>query len=489
MGTVEIGKEIISIARKLTVAERGIKFAPEMEVDLASLAPNVDIRELLFITSDSVIHAGHLVKIGMACGIEHFYYCNRPKHACSFSLSDVESVSFSGRNRMGSYSPGDKITVVLKSGERHILAECMIGCDCSVIIKIIERLARYDLPINHRSEVRTVSLDELSMQQQIHYMEVLYNYAYLSGCEVDSSEYVALQSIITRIGLPADARNELRDYLFLLETDTNSRTKSGALIRRAKNEMSYGSYEVFRHSLMQDALYLRVSAQMPGAWYEDHFLNGLQKVLEISDEQIECMLSAIQLYRKMQAKDSDLGELNKMTESLLAHAHALRIPREAVFCSGSVYNIDTYRGFFRKSRQKKSITLQRELLLQEVIRNSQISQNHLIEDMNDLTVKLVKEVRMGNQLNQTIQELMQFQRQMMAFKKQSEEVEQTRIYNRLPQTISFEEINQIVLPKRDVIKQCYVADSTGVYRIRNNLIYEELIELSRIEELSNDEDY
>jgi hypothetical protein len=320
-------------------------------------------------------------------------------------------------------------------------------------------------------------------------MKVLYNYAYISDCKIDSAEYAALQSIMVRIGLEAKARNELRDYLFLMQQ--NARTKTGILIKRCREAMSYGSYEIFRYSLMQDALYLRKASGVGGYWYEDPFINGLQQALEVNDKQVETMLSAIELYKEMQKRDADLVELKKRLENLWNHAKAIEIPREAIFCSGSVYSVDIYRGLGRHRKLDRSITRQRELMLQAVIRNTQESLNHLVEDMNDVTLKLLNEVQRGNQRDKQIQllsqKMLQFQRQAQAMVQKSEEVNVTCLYNRLPTRISAEQIELLIPQQRELVEQCYIQLPQGEYQIKDTLSPKDLTMLGRIRGIVDDE--
>lgn len=446
-------------------------------------------KELIFTTSAAAIRTDAPPKVGTACSVEKFYYCNHTKEQRSFSLAEVESVNYEGKNRSGSYSLGDKITVRLKNGEEHILAECMIGLDGLGLAKLLTAAATNAIPITDPSMTRRLSLHELSHQLQINYMEALYNYAYISDCQVDSTEYAALQSIIVRIGLDASARNELRDYLFRMQQ--GARVKTGVLIERCRNAMSYGSYEIFRYSLMQDALYLREASGADTPWFEDPFLNGLQKMLEINDEQVQTMLSAISLYKAIQTRDADLTALKGEQETLWRHAKENRIPQEALFCSGSVYSVDTYFRWHRSRKLGRSITRQRELMLQAVIRNTQQSLNHLVEDMNDITLKLVDEVQRGNQRDEQIQQLsqriVQFQRQAKAMVQKSDETNATRLYNRLPARVSKERVMELVPQQRELVEECYTPLSQEEYQIKPELSVKLLTMLCQIRGIMGDE--
>lgn len=489
MGTIEAGRQIATLAKKLTNAEQGIWISPNIEVETQNIAPDLDRRELLFVTNAAAFPADGKIRSGMAFSVDAVYYSNTSGNSRSFPLNQVETINYDGKNRFGTYSPGDKITITLFNGEQHVLGECLLGCDVQAVTKLLAEAAQTNVSINSIEETQRLSLSDLSHYQQVSYMEILYNYAQITDGEVDPTEYAALQSIGVRIGLAADVRNELRDYLFIMRE--SGRVKTGVLIKRCAEHMSYGSYEIFRFSLMQDILYLRAVNDAKTPWYEDAFVNSLQQMLQISDEQIEDMLAAIAIYRKMQQKDADLESLKKDMELLWRHTKTLDIPREAIFCSGSVYSIDTYRGVMKKRKQKQSITRQRELMLQEVIRNTQISLNHLVEDLNDTTLRLVEEVSRGNQRDQAIEKLSGFikkyQAQMSAMAKKSDEVSVAQLYNRMPKLLDAGRVEQLLPMDRQQVQTCYILKNQGTYMIRENLSYEELEKLARIEEIIEDE--
>lgn len=484
MGTVEFGKKVVSLARGLNVRDQDVIISPNIEIETSNIASDVDSTQLLFIAYDPINKENP--RVGMACSTEKFYFCNRKGKPQDFYFRDVATVEFQGKNRLGSYSVGDKVIVTLDNGEQRILGECMFGCSVPDVAELLVEATENAPKTIRPEETYCLSLCDLPQRLQVNYMEILYNYAQITEGEIKSSEYAALQSIGVRIGLEANVRNELRDYMFLMQEGL--RTKSGDLIKRSRDAMSYGSYEIFRYSLMQDALYLKMAGGDAGPWYQDRFLNSLQKILEISDEQIEVMLVAIRLYQGIQQRDADLQSLNREMDTVHIRCKSLRIPLEAIFCSGSVYSIDTYRTF-RRARQKKSIARQRELMLQEVIRNTQLSMNHLVEDLNHTTLKLLEEVRKGNVRDRQIQELSsfiqlrQFQKQVDTMMQKNDEITITRLYNRLPRRLEAERVAALLPQQRELVEASYVELPEGSYQIRDDLSHAELSRLTRIEEI------
>lgn len=484
MRTIELGENIIQEAKMLNCIERGILIAPDIETNTQEIAPDIERKELLFISDTAPIEPGKHPQIGMACSTEKFYYCNRKHQPQSFLLSQIQSVNAMGKNRFGSYSVGDQILVQLHDNSYHILKECLVGCDIHAVVRLLHVACNHKIQLHDRSELYCLSLSELPAQLQIYYMEVLYNYAFVTDGTMTKEKYSALQSIIVRLGLDTEIRQEIKDYLFLAQQ--NSRTKTGILLKRCWESMSYGSFEIFRYSLMQDVLYLHVVSCDCRKWYEDPFLNSLQKMLGITDDQVELMLFAIDLHRDMQCRNADHIRLKKELDLLWSRAKTLHIPREAVFCSGSVYSVDTYHGIRKQQKLNASITRQRELMLQSVIRNMQTSLNYAVEELNDVTLRLLDCVKQGNARDEVIKDLSEklysYQSYLQDRMQQSQTIAITQLYNRLKASLTQDDLQKLLPQHRELVEQCY-QQIHGQYQIRQDLPARNLKLLGRIEAL------
>ena len=486
MDIVDMGAKIASYARELSHSRRGITVTPGIEDDVRTFAPEADSKEIIF-TANAAAFADAKLKTGMAASLSTFYYSNETAAPRSFRWNEIARVTFQGKNRFQSYSPGDEVRVQLRTGQTHILSDCMNGFDCVRVQAFLSEMANYEPPQELENGQRyRLSLDEFPPDVQLSYMKILYNYAYVIDGKVEQEEMSALQSIGVRIGLPPQVRNQLRDYLFHIDR----REKTGALLLRCKRQLSYGSYEILRYSLMQDALYIMEVRPGESVWYKDPFLNGLQNVLKISDEEVGNMLAAIRLHMETQKHGADLQKLKKDIDRLCKYAGELGMPVETLFCSGSVYNVDTYRGLFKRRKQGRSIEKQRALMLQAVIRNAQETTNHLVEDLNDITLKLMEAIQSGNQRDEQIRILVErmnlFQSQMRTRAQKSGTIRAELLYNALRNRLESEQLHTLSASQRELVLQCYSANTDGSYQIRDGLSAVMLNRLTRIEELRNE---
>ncbi len=491
MEVLEFEKQLVSMAKGLTVAERGIICAPEIDLDIKKLTPGLDKHEVIFVANAAAIPGEEKATSGFACTADRFYYCNKPGKEGqfdSFLFADVARVGVNGNSRSGRFSFGDSIEVVLKNGSSHTLTYCLTGCNLDAVQNLLI-FAANNVPETIEDQERlTYSVSDLPQEQLMAYMEIIYNYAYLEDCQVDSEEYAVLQNLGVRLGLETEVRNSLRDYTFLLKSGEH--TKTGILLKQCTHAISYGSYELLRFSLMQDCLYLHEATHSGQEWTEDAFLNSLQKFAQITDPQVKLMLTAIALHKETAAKDADLQKIQGKMNKLRKDAKDLHIPREALYCSGSIYSIDCYHGLRRLIKQGQSITRQRELMLQECLRNSQVSTNRLVADMNDLTMRLLEEVQRGNQQDEKVQRLsqliQQYQRQAVSMLQRQKDLSDAELRNRVPNRLYWSQMDALSGGTKDFVMSCYTLIQ-GEYLLREDITQGELRRLSRIEELVDDE--
>lgn len=444
MDSRTFGGIVVSGGKQLNDSGKGLSYTPNLNTDISKFSKDIDKREIIFIADSSATTLGNL-HVGMVASIDRLYFRNGFGETQSFGFDQIKDVHFTGKNRLGLYSPGDRITVLLKDGNHAYLEDCMNGFDCKAVEAFLRYFITAEFPNLSNTSLRsTLSLEDQPEQILLAYMKTLYNYAYVTDNEIEPSELSVLQSIAIRLDISAEMRSTLRSYMLNID----EREKTGNLLAFCRNRLSYGSYEIFRYSLMQDVLYINEHNKDSKPWHEDSFVNGIQKFLEITDQQALVMLSAIRLYKNLQKADVDYQSLEKDKNVLLNQAERLNIPLEAIFCSGSVYNVDTYHGLFRKQKQQRSIQKQRELMLQTVIRNSQITMNRLAEDMNDTTLKLLKYVQNGNErskeINQLKRHLEKYAQQLISMDGENRQLRKEVFYSRLLPEVSLTVLNKEV---------------------------------------------
>lgn len=243
-----------------------------------------------------------------------------------------------------------------------------------------------------------VNLCDLPEEIKLIYLKILCNYCYINKTGIPAAEYNAISSFSVRMNFSYEKRKDLRNYM----NDLAKRDKTGNLLNKVENELENetGAWNTFRYSIMQDVLFLSTKKTDTEEitsidWRNDGFIGSFMESLGLIPEQIETMCKAVILNQKMLQKEADYVKLNKEWKETFKNQISgtkAFVPEIYLFCSGSIFGIKAYTGFFKKSStSQKAINKQREFILHEIILNNQKTTNCLIEDLNILADTLEKE--------------------------------------------------------------------------------------------------
>ena len=196
-----------------------------------------------------------------------------------------------------------------------------------------------------------------------------------------------------------------------------------------------------KKSLIKDIIYIFKLNNNLDEWRNDEFITELQKELDIKDEQIELILSVIKNDEDILKNRKNDSEIAKSLKEIGAKAVAAGVPLAAIYFSGSVIGmsaagmtsglaalgmggalgfssmftgigmvaligVGTYKGVKKiTGLSELENNKQREFMLQEIIKNSQKSLNYLIEDVNEISQQLMKEINKGLETSKKIEKL------------------------------------------------------------------------------------
>ncbi|WP_214823587.1 hypothetical protein [Exiguobacterium sp. s28] len=280
-------------------------------------------------------------------------------------------------------------------------------------------------------------LADLPETYKLTYLKVLANFTFVDDQKIDAQEYSELMSLVTRIHLSSDYRLQLRGYL----SNPDEHTPTIALIDELRILSTTIDFSIVEKSLFKDLLYLFKLKRPLSAWFENKFLEELKEVLSISREEIELISSAIQSDEDILTFRKNDSEIAKSMKDLAAKAAAVGVPLTAIYLSGSVVGLSaagltsglaslgmggllgfssmftgigvlvvigvgTYQGL-KKITGMKDIenNKQREFMLQAIIRNTQQTLNCLLEDINEISNRLVVAIQQGNANSEKINQL------------------------------------------------------------------------------------
>lgn len=251
-------------------------------------------------------------------------------------------------------------------------------------------------------------------------------------------------------------------------------------------ECSGIEFDIVRFSLFQDILSIIESEKIHRV--QADFIYFLQDKLDINPEQRSILEKMVLIHKKMKENNKEkITELIEYMEKVLKLGRIYGIPESAVFISGSLYTLDTYKQFKRisKKRTKTIIDSQRELLLADITKNMQKQITNMAVDVNAFAIGLIEEIQSGENSMKKIEEFKKVLKNLgERIGKREEKIkfleEVVCLLRDVPPLFSSNDIGrireQIGDEKADKIKECYEEDG----RLKDKLDIEYLRELKEI---------
>jgi hypothetical protein len=269
--------------------------------------------------------------------------------------------------------------------------------------------------------------------------------AYDNDDVVDDKEFAEILLLMTRLDLSTESRFSLRTYM----ASTEEVTSFEQLIVEIDNECPNGQSKSLHISLTKDLINLYLCTG--GSSIQDFaFFQNNRHLLQVTDEEVELTLMAIQNDHNMLKDDFTDDQIVNALKALTAKAAAVGTPLAAVYLSGSVVGmsaagltsglatlgmggilglssmasgigvavllgVGAYAGV-RKLTGTNELTRskRRELMLNEVIKQTQSTISLLIQDINYITLKLNDFILAHGTQDAQIKKLMSLMSQMTA---------------------------------------------------------------------------
>lgn len=341
------------------------------------------------------------------------------------SKSDKIEVSLLVHRNEGSSLP---ITGLLNCNYRK-LAETLQAC--------VQEFSEY------KEERQLVSIDELSEALKVAYVQAVINMAYDNDDMIDDKEFAEILQLMTRLDLSPETRFTLRAYM----GSSDAQIPLETLLAQIDNQSPAGQIKALHISLVKDLinLFYSTGGRDIGAFA---FLQKNRGLLIVSDEEIELAVLAIKNDHDMLRDDMTDDQIASALKLLSAKAAAVGTPLAAVYLSGSVVGmsaagltsglaslgmggllgmsgmmtgigvavligVGTYAGV-RKLTGANELTRskRRELMLNEVIKQTQLTISLVMKDINFITGKLNEYILAHGAQDEKIKKLLGLMTQM-----------------------------------------------------------------------------
>lgn len=358
-------------------------------------------------------------KDGFALTGEKIVIKNAFEAPFSISFTEVETVkhirnvtvSDKGKEKVEEY-----IDFIKKDG-KTVKLNSLLECKYEKLAEVLNSAVQdFD---SFEEEDQLVTLSEMSERLKVAYVQIVINMAFSDDAAIDQKEYAETLQLMTRLELSKDSRFELRSYLASIDNLVELEELLAIIDAEAKASHN----KSIKISLVKDIINIHMSVNN-GEYLDCPFLKENQKLFGVSDEEIELAIQAIKLDFSMLKDDFTDDALKRGIKELGAKAGAVGVPLAAVYLSGSVVGLSAagltsglatlglggvlgfssmatgigvavligvgaYKGLRHLTGANElDKAKRRELMLNEIIKQTQRTISYLIEDLNIMTAKL-----------------------------------------------------------------------------------------------------
>jgi hypothetical protein len=353
------------------------------------------------------------------------------------SVEYIETLAGSKKDKI------EKSIVLTTQDGSDVVIESLLECDYQKLTEILKKtISDFD---DYKEQKQLISIDEMSESLKVAYVKAIINMAYDNDGVVDDKEFAEILLLMTRLDLSTESRFSLRAYM----ASTEEVTPLEQLIAEIDSECPDGQGKSLHISLTKDLINLYFCTG--GSSIQNFaFFQKNRHLLKVTDEEVELTVMAIQNDHNMLKDDFTDDQIVSALKALTAKAAAVGTPLAAVYLSGSVVGmsaagltsglatlgmggvlglssmasgigvavllgVGAYAGV-RKLTGANELTRskRRELMLNEVIKQTQATISLLIQDINYITVKLNEFILAHGTQDAQIKKLMSLMNQMTA---------------------------------------------------------------------------
>lgn len=357
-------------------------------------------------------------------------------------IQKIEKQSYTVENKDGEEVIKHKYILTYENEEEDITSY-IFGTDKDGFIELIElilkNIAKGDGKLETTNQACPLSM--MSSEIKEKYLKLICNYAYSDDDMVDPKEYAEIMSLIAVNSIESEVRFIIREYMYNKSSIENNED----LISYLEKCVDAGSLEALKLSVIKDTINMFWSkmSQNKGTdeWKSCHYIVELAKQLKIEEAQVDYIVENIKSNKEIIENRQDDIQIKKNMQELAAKAGAVGVPLAAIYLSGSVIGVSAagmtsglaalgmggvlgFSSMFTgigvavllgvgAYKGVKKVTgmgalennKQREMMLQEIAKNSQKALNYLIEDVNEISAKLCEAIKAGQEREVKLQKL------------------------------------------------------------------------------------
>jgi len=271
---------------------------------------------------------------------------------------------------------------------------------------------------DYEEEDQLKEMADMPNELKVAYLKIIINMTFIDDKEIDEKELAELFLLMTRLELDKESRFEVRAYITEISHENLISVEN--LLEIIKNNSEVSHYQSLIISLAKDLIntYFSTNDTMSRDFA---FLDKYKDLFELSDAEIDLAYDTVENDYKLLKEDLDDDAITKNAKELASKAAAAGAPLAAVYISGSVIGMSaagitsglatlgmgmgmgmtgglavigiigvlSYKGVKHLTGANELDKYKtRELMLHEVIKQTQKTISLIIDDVNYIVQKL-----------------------------------------------------------------------------------------------------
>ena len=269
---------------------------------------------------------------------------------------------------------------------------------------------------DYEEEDQLKEMADMPNELKVAYLKIIINMTFIDDEEIDEKELAELFLLMTRLELDKESRFEVRAYITEISHENLISVEN--LLEIIKNNSEVSHYQSLMISLAKDLIntYFSTNDTMSRDFA---FLDKYKDLFELSDAEIDLAYDTVENDYKLLKEDLDDDAITKNAKELASKAAAAGAPLAAVYISGSVIGMSaagitsglatlgmgmgmtgglavigiigvlSYKGVKHLTGANELDKYKtRELMLHEVIKQTQKTISLIIDDVNYIVQKL-----------------------------------------------------------------------------------------------------
>lgn len=269
---------------------------------------------------------------------------------------------------------------------------------------------------DYEEEDQLKEMADMPNELKVAYLKIIINMTFIDDEEIDEKELAELFLLMTRLELDKESRFEVRAYITEISHENLISVEN--LLEIIKNNSEVSHYQSLMISLAKDLIntYFSTNDTMSRDFA---FLDKYKDLFELSDAEVDLAYDTVENDYKLLKEDLDDDAITKNAKELASKAAAAGAPLAAVYISGSVIGMSaagitsglatlgmgmgmtgglavigiigvlSYKGVKHLTGANELDKYKtRELMLHEVIKQTQKTISLIIDDVNYIVQKL-----------------------------------------------------------------------------------------------------